>query len=365
MSQIGKKKLIVINAVALVVIFAVLLFLQELMMPKFMTAIPEGALISEYYEHKGDNDVILIGDCEAYESVSPVTLWEDYGVSSYIVGSAQQLIWQSYYLLEEVLRYEKPEVVVFNVLAMQYDEPQSEPYNRMSIDGMRLGLPKIKSALASMLPEETLASYMFPLLRYHSRWQELEQEDWEYLFKRDQKSHNGFLMRVDVRPVETVPKGRVLADYNFGENSWKYLEMMTELCRENDIELVLMKAPSLYPYWYPEWEDQIEEYARDNDLLYLNYLELADDIGIDFSQDTYDAGLHMNLSGAEKISEHLGHVLQQNYDLQDRRNEADMIAKWQPKVDFYYNMRAAQYDDLEKYGYLKNFGGRPPETIKE
>jgi hypothetical protein len=34
MSQIGKKKLIVINAVALVVIFAVLLFLQELMMPK-------------------------------------------------------------------------------------------------------------------------------------------------------------------------------------------------------------------------------------------------------------------------------------------------------------------------------------------
>ena len=39
-------------------------------------------------------------------------------------------------------------------------------------------------------------------------------------------------MRVDVRPAENVPAGKPLADYSFGENAWKYLDMMTELCQE-------------------------------------------------------------------------------------------------------------------------------------
>ena len=84
------------------------------------------------------NDVIFIGDCEVYENISPVTLWQEYGITSYIRGSAQQLIWQSYYLLEETLRYETPKVVVFNVLSMKYNEPQNEAYNRMTVDGMKL-----------------------------------------------------------------------------------------------------------------------------------------------------------------------------------------------------------------------------------
>ena len=65
-----------------------------------------------------------------YENLSPIKMWEDYGITSYIRGSAQQLIWQSYAMLEDALRYEKPKVVVFNVLAMKYDQPQKETYNR-------------------------------------------------------------------------------------------------------------------------------------------------------------------------------------------------------------------------------------------
>ncbi len=140
---------------------------------------------------------------------------------------------------------------------------------------------------------------------------------------------------------------------------------MTKLCEEKGIELVLMKAPSLFPYWYPEWEEQIVSYAEKNDLLYLNYLELADEIDLDYSKDTYDAGLHLNLSGAEKLSVHLGEVLQNGYNLEDRRGDQDLAAIWQKKLDFYYDMKARQYDDLEKYGYLKNFGGRAPQSAEE
>ena len=88
-------------AVALSAAFIVLILLQMLLVPKYMLHSQEGALIGEYYDNAGSNDVIFIGDCEVYENFSPITLWEKYGITSYIRGSAQQTIWQSYYLLEE------------------------------------------------------------------------------------------------------------------------------------------------------------------------------------------------------------------------------------------------------------------------
>ena len=94
----------------------------------------------------------------------------------------------SYYLLEETLKYEKPKVVVFNVLAMKYDEPQKEAYNRLNLDGMKLSKEKIKAVKASMMDDENLIEYIFPLLRYHSRWSELTSEDFKYLFKKDKIS---------------------------------------------------------------------------------------------------------------------------------------------------------------------------------
>ena len=330
------KKELVIRAVSSVAFIVLTLFLlQRLLVPKYVTDVVEGNLIAEYYKEDKNHDVIFIGDCEVYENFSPKVLWEDYGINSYIRGSAQQLIWQSYYLLEDTLAFEKPEVVIFNVLAMKYDEPQNEAYNRMSLEGMKWSMSKVRSIQASMTEDEKFLDYVFPILRYHSRWNELGKEDVEYMFRAKPVSHNGYYMRVDVKAAENVPEGKILSNYQFGENAYLYLDKMTQFCRENDIQLVLVKAPSLYPYWYDEWEEQIEEYAEENNLLYINFLELIDDTGLDFSQDTYDGGLHMNLSGAEKITEYLGKVLVEECELEDRRGEDELKRVWTKKIADY------------------------------
>lgn len=351
-----KTKKIISILIIFLIIAGLYVLLQSLLMPKYMTKIVEGALISEYYHEKNkDHDVIFIGDCEVYENFSPITLWEEYGITSYIRGSAQQLIWHSYYLLEDTLKYEKPDVVVFSVLSMMYDEPQNEAYNRMSIDGMPLSLTKLRSAKAAMMPEEDLITYVFPLLRYHSRWNELSEEDFKYWFKKDQIAHNGYLMRVDAKPVDTFPKPRALADYKFGDICYEYLDKMTQLCKDYDIELVLLKAPSLYPHWYDEWDEQMVDYAAKNDLLYINLLDYLDEMGLDFNTDTYDAGLHLNLAGAEKTSVFFGKYLKDNFNLIDKRNDPELKALWDDKSAYYYNMEQEQYQELEEYGYLLKF----------
>ena len=352
-SRIIKKGLRILTAAVVFIVF--LLIFQRLLTPKYMSGVYEGQLIGEYYAQEKSHDVIIIGDCEVYENISPVVLWEEYGITSFIRGSSQQLIWQSYYLLEETLRYEKPEVVIFSVLAMKYDVPQNEAYNRLTLDGMRPSASKLRSVRASMTGNEEWITYALPLLRYHDRWRELSGDDFRYFFGGEMVSHNGYMMRCDVKPVTVVPVGVRLPDYRFGDTSYEYLDKITDLCASSGVELVLLKAPSLYPYWYDEWDEQMSQYAREHGLRYINALELADEIGLDFDTDTYDAGLHLNLGGAEKLSLYLGGYLSENYGLADHRGDARLIELWGRKSAAYYAMMDAQQAELEEYGSIRTF----------
>ncbi len=330
--------------IAAAVLTGVLLFLlQRLLMPKYVDKVVEGAFIAEYYrEEKKDFNVVFLGDCEVYENFSPVSLWQEYGINSYVRGSAEQYIWQSYYLLEDTLRYEKPDVVVFNIQSLQFDKSQNEAYNRMSIEGMRWSMSKVNCIRASMLENEHFIEYVFPILRYHTRWNELGASDLEYMFKTKKVSHNGYYMRIDEKAAGTIPKGRPLGDYNFGKNAWKYLEMMADLCEKEGIKLLLIKAPSLYPYWYEEWEEQVEEFAASRGLRYVNFLEYIDEIGLDYDHDTYDGGLHMNLSGAEKCSHFIGKILTDDFEVPDRRGESALEKIWDENIADYNDEIARQ-----------------------
>ncbi len=345
-----KKKIISLTA-AVLVCGVLLWLLQMLLVPKYMEDIQEGALIEEYYDYAGNNDVVFIGDCEVYENFSPITLWEKYGITSAIRGSAQQLIWQSYYLMEETFRYETPDVIVFNVLSMKYDTPKStgsqatrEAYNRMTLDGMRWSSSKYHSIQASMTAQEqekeSMWSYLFPLLRYHDRWSQLTGEDFRYWFHRDTVSHNGYLMQVGVKPADAPHVEPPRVDYQFSDNCYDYLDRMVALCKAYGTQLVLIKAPSLSPVWWDEWDAQMEIYAQENGLLYLNLLDAQEEIGIDWTTDTYDTGLHLNVYGAEKLSDYFGNILATQCGLEDHRDDPETARQWAQKVEAYYRQKA-------------------------
>ncbi len=330
-------------------------FLGRLMQPKYMSGVLEGAMTAEYYDEKTPHDVIFIGDCEVYENFSPVTMWREAGITSYIRGTAQQLIWQSYYLLEDAFRHESPKIVVYNVQAMKYSEPQSEAYNRMALDGMRLSSSKLGAVRASLTEDEDWISYFIPLLRYHSRWQELTQEDWDYLFRRDKVTVAGYLMRADVKPMKRLPSTPILKDPDIGARCWEYLGRIQELCEKHGTRLVLIKSSSIWPHWYDEWEEQIRAYAEEHGLDYINFLPLQEEIGLDFTTDTYDAGLHLNVYGAEKASAYFARLLAERYGLEDHRGDAAIAADWDGKCEQYDALLAAQLRELEEYGYLKSW----------
>ncbi len=401
----------IISRIAVGVAFAVLFvcvfaFLQALVMPKYtFESNAEGAYIAEYYDEKHDHDILFVGDCEVFENYSPIELWEEYGITSYIRGSGQQLIWQSYYLLEEMLDNETPSAVVYNVQSLIYDEPQDAEFNRLTLDGMKLSATKLKAVKASMTEDEQLITYVFPILRFHSRWSELTADDLKYVFEDTEKvTHSGFVMRSDILSAGMIKTASIPDSFAFGDNALGYLKKMKELCDEKGVELILVKAPTL-PYWYPQWDEQVVEFAKENNLTYINFIDIygidfpskrgyieytsnsdatlivrgeevsaSDLLGgvivsesdmLDFGVDTYDGGLHLNLQGAEKHTRVFGRIITKLIDFPNHSEDKDLIADWAEKCERYYDMLADQQYELEAYGYLKSYGAKKPDTTTE
>ena len=110
------------------------------------------------------------------------------------------------------------------------------------------------------------------------------------------------------------------------------LEKITALCKEKGIELILIKAPSLYPYWYEQYDAQVTEFSQKHDLAYYDFTKAIEDIGLDFQTDTYDAGLHLNLAGAQKLSRYFANILTESHHIPDRRNDPEISALYEEKL---------------------------------
>ena len=329
------KNILSVTAVLLVFVL-VLSFVTRLLTPKYMETLVEGSFVSQYYREEKNHDVIFIGDCEVYANFSPMELYREAGITAYVRGTSQQLIWQSYYLLKETLEYETPRAVVWNVNAMRYSEPVKEEFHRLTMDQMRWSDEKVGMILASMTEEESFLSYVFPILRYHSRFDKLTSEDFEYLFTVKDNTFNGYQMNKNVVPVGTLPTVRRLANYQFGDICYEYLDKMRLLCEEKGVELILIKAPSLQPHWYEQYNDQMVQYAAEHGLKFYNFVDAAEKIGIDYQTDTYDAGLHLNLDGATKMSQYFARILAEDHGIPDRRDD--------PEISALYDEKLRQYD---------------------
>ena len=140
-----------------------------------------------------------------------------------------------------------------------------------------------------------------------------------------------------------------------------YLDQIRQLCEEKGIELILVRAPIEYG-WYEQWDENIEEYAAQHGLTYINFCNYADEMGLDMTHDTYDKGLHLNIYGAEKLSVFFGRYLKENYDLTDYRTVPAVAKEYEKDIEFYNFMRDDQLSEIEKYGELMSYGANAIEN---
>ena len=78
----------------------------------------------------------------------------------------------------------------------------------------------------------------------------------------------------------------------------------------------------------------LKEDAREIVVHYEDLNLKAKKIGIDWEMDTMDRGGHLNLAGADKVTEYLGRIWKETFDLPDRREDPE-YSQWQKEAREY------------------------------
>ena len=169
----------------LIIFFLIFAYLSAVFFPKWKNVDNTRPGIETFYAQPRDSiDVLFLGTSSFRNGFSPITIWEETGITSYLRATAGQLPLVSYYYLLEALEYQQPKVVVLEGASLfsNSDVDKNESAIRKSVDPMRLSRTKLMLIrdVVSASKNQTFVSYIFPLLRYHDRWKELERLDFEY-----------------------------------------------------------------------------------------------------------------------------------------------------------------------------------------
>ena len=318
-----------------------------------LTALTESKASREKYMHffkqEADFDVLFVGSSKVINGILPMELWNDYGIVSYNLGGHDNAIPISYWVLRNALDHTTPKCVVFDCMGSAQDSWISSQsyFAHMSFDAFPLSQNKIQAIYELVGPgdgpdvQQKRFALLWNFATYHSRWGELNMND----LRPRENYQKGAEQRINV----SVPVEMETADPNkrnsLESRNMQYLIKTIELCQARGIDLILIHTP------YPAGESEliaantVGDVADTYGLEYYNFL--TTDV-VNYPTDMHDPNSHLNPSGAIKLTNYLGKVLSEKYNIPDQRNNPD-YQDWhkdskmyyQEKTDFFVNAASA------------------------
>lgn len=304
----------------------------QIIMPKlfYQEMLPTTLAYTDFYDIEENTiDVLFLGSSLAATSYIPQELYDGYGITGYNLSSEKQSPIISYFWLKEALRYQHPKALVLDLYYF-YDHGDNllntqEAYIRRALDYMKWSPVKREAVrtVCKIDESQSALSYYFPNIRYHTRWMELTEEDFLNSDIYEDYALMGYAPLTSCFGVDGF--GPYDDEVMEKETDLKplmkeYLDKIVELCNQEGISLILTSTPVTNAD-----KDRfylMQEYADEHGLLYLDFNEktLYDSIGFDFYSDSHDS-LHQNLWGAKKITNHIGHVLTDQYNIGGKFDE--------------------------------------------
>ena len=272
-------------------------------------------------------DTLFLGSSHCYRAYDPDLYEELTGETAYNLGSSSQNYDTSYYLLREAARlYDLKTVYLdmhYKFLFMDSEDRDLVQANIIS-DYMRPSRNKL-SFLLTTAEAKNYTNRFFPFRR---SWQELGDFAYvrENLAKKQAESYRKY-EPVTVEADQYAGRGFVWSDArldvdaitwwdNFGKVAddmqldttypVSYIEKIVSFCREHDIRLVFVTAPSLNQYLeaigpYDSAHAYVQKLAERFGVEYLDF-NLAKTEYLELTADDYIDVDHLNGTGAEKLT---------------------------------------------------------------
>lgn len=290
--------------------------------------------LHEFYQCEENIDTLFLGTSHCFRAYDPKLYAELTGESAFSLGSSSQNIDTSYYLLKEAIKYNEVKKVYLDIYYIfLFFNPEKRELLEANIisDYMKPSWNRLDFIVHCSSEEH----YTNSLLPFRRNWQKLGDLDYirENLKKKNTDSYRNYAPVVyeDERYIAKgfVSSQAVLREeiYHWIPNSdhidlsddtsfaISYLEKIVDLCKKENIELILLTAPSYEKYLetkdsYEMIHNFVHNIADTYELEYWDFnLVPKDELSLTV-QDFIDED-HLNGSGAEKVTEYLALLVKQ------------------------------------------------------
>ena len=303
--------------------------------------------MKRFFDEQANFDVLFTGISHMQFGVSPMELWNEYGIASFNLAQSFEKLPQAYWVLQMALEYTNPSLVVIDVRRIDDTDKSTEAGVSAVFDYFPLTLTKFRAVteLFSNLYEQL--GYLFPIIKYHGRWEELTAGDFvvtDYRLDNGASNYMGGGIAVYESEIHgTVPVDDMLPG---SELCTSYLRKMIELCQSKDIEVMLAEIPFPANRDEQRYANGVQVIANEYGISYLNFHQIPGVVSL--SVDMANKG-HVNDAGARKVSYYLGNFLKEQYQLPDRRDDP-AYACW---VEQYKTFRSEKAERIRGRRSLK------------
>ncbi len=302
-----------------------------------------------YQEDKDSLDVVYMGASDVYSDVAPGYAYRRDGITSYIFATQANSILNYKSQLKNVLSRQKDAIIVVELNGALYDtdedmvkEANLRNYgDNVPLDAIKLGW------IAQNVPENKL-EYLFPIMKYHSVWSTLEDEqNMRDTVITDQKRGYDYLKGIlnwtlSFQSPEPSLNSKLAANAEKRQplcpGQEEELRNLLEFCRREGMKnIVFARFPHIVTEkTYDRYErsntigDIVEEYGFE----YLNLERDYAKLGLDETKDFYNLD-HLNYKGQQKLTAYLVDYLKQNYGLEAHTLNGAQKYEWKKAADYY------------------------------
>lgn len=264
-------------------------------------------------------DVIVLGSSHAQYSFNPSVYYQKTGNYSYVLGSACQIVPLSYEFLEESLKTQDPEVVVMDVFTMLPASSVCKSDGVIKTASEQLtGINRIRSLRYVLNKKENFLNYFFDMRLYHSRWSQMEKEEFS-LPKDEVKDYAmGYIIE---RPIDyshwRVEPVKQVNERELDPRDTTYLLKIKEICDREGIELLLYKAPFMIDQDNYDALQEVWQFAEENKIDYIDCITDMDKMGFHMGID--GDVWHNNVWGARRVTEYLSDYITEHYSIDNHK----------------------------------------------
>lgn len=369
-----------IRAVCFCLLFSLLfVFLSGAFIPRTGTA-EDGmeSRISKAYrgEPRNSVDAVFIGNSDIYRAISPVDLYHATGITSAIAGKPNKQLEEVPADIRDILRYQKPKTIVLETDCMFSG---TNPGFKKGISPLEAEAAKVDAATTNSSDKKTgsqataakhpakkstsektaaqqnifgkckalleegdsallaALNYKFPLVKYHDNWKNLKLSSFLQPSGKYRFANKGMAYASTVKPYAFGSQYMQLSggkNAMLSEEKLNQFQKIYELCKKNDVRLVLMTVPSANT-WNKGKSDTVKQLADKYDLTYYDYNKRLPQ-GFDWTTGSKDGGNHLNYAGAAAVTKDLAGKLTDDLSMNPSKLTKGQKHQWKKDYDHFH-----------------------------